>query len=104
MFAVKPDNLTWTPGKQPGVTRAIVWEVPGGGRALFVRMAKGATIESHGHIGSEDLYLVSGRMRLGQDTLEPGDYHHTSAGEQHDAEAFEDTVFFAVTEKVIAGR
>lgn len=104
MFAVSVDDRKWVPAKQPGVERAVLWEQEGGGRSLFVRMAKGATIEMHGHLGKEELYLVSGRMRIGDSVLMPGDYHHTGLGERHDVEAFEDTVFLAMTEKVIPGR
>ena len=104
MFAIKPEQQQWTPAKQAGVERAVLCEVPDAGRTSLVRMKKGAVIEMHGHLGKEEVYVVSRKIRLGESTLEAGDYHHTSIGERHDAEAFEDTVFFAVTEKVIPGR
>lgn len=104
MFAIKPEQQQWSPAKQAGVERAVLWEVAGGGRTSLIRMQKGAVIEMHGHLGKEEVYVLSGRMRLGDSILETGDYHHTSIGERHDVEAFEDTVFFAATEKVIPGR
>lgn len=104
MFAIDPEQQQWMPAKQAGIERAVLWEVPDGGRTSLIRMKKGAVIEMHGHLGKEEVYVVSGRMRLGDSMLAAGHYHHTSLGERHDAEAFEDTVFFAVTEKVIPGR
>ena len=104
MFAIKPAEHNWTAGKQPGVERAVLWEVPGGGRTSLIRMTQGAVIEMHGHLGKEELYVISGRLRIGDDTLGAGDYHHTGLGERHDVEAFEACMFLASTEKVIPGR
>jgi quercetin dioxygenase-like cupin family protein len=104
MFRIGSEEQKWVPGKQAGVERAVLWEVEGGGRTSLIRVAKGATIEMHGHLGKEEVYMVSGRIRVGEHELSAGDYHHTSLGERHDLEAFEDSMFFAVTEKVIPGR
>ncbi|MBK8019759.1 MAG: hypothetical protein IPK20_25765 [Betaproteobacteria bacterium] len=65
---------------------------------------QGRVIKMHGHLGREELYMVSGRMRLGEFVLSAGDYHHTALGERHDVEALEDCMFYAMTEKVIPGR
>ena len=56
------------------------------------------------HLGKEEVYVVSGRLRISDATLEAGDYHHTGPGERHELEAFEDCMFFASTEQVIPGR
>ena len=104
MYAISAADREWAPGKQAGVERAILREEEGGGRTLLVRMTKGAVIEMHGHLGREELYMVSGRMRLGEFVLSAGDYHHTALGERHDVEALEDCMFYAMTEKVIPGR
>ena len=61
-------------------------------------------IEMHGHLGKEEVYVVSGNLRIGEHMLGAGDYHFTVIGECHDLEAFEDSLFFAFTEKVIPGR
>ncbi|HEU4532733.1 MAG TPA: cupin domain-containing protein [Polyangiaceae bacterium] len=66
------------------------------GLTLMVRMAKGAHARHHGHPGGEEVYLVSGRLRVGSRLLSPGDYLWTAPGEAHDGFAEEETVFFAV--------
>jgi len=104
MLKIAADERQWVHAKQPGVKRAVMRDVEGGGRTSLIQVAKGATIEMHGHIGIEEVYMVSGSMRVGDFKLGPGDYHFTGPGETHDLEAFEDSVFFAVTEKVIPGR
>ena len=104
MYRISTEGRKWVPAKQPGVERAVLWELEGGGRTSLIRMSKGATIEIHGHLGKEDVYVVSGKLRIGEHKLGAGDYHFTGIGERHDLEAFEDSMFFAVTEKVIPGR
>jgi quercetin dioxygenase-like cupin family protein len=104
MIAISVADRQWTPGRQSGVERVMLRDEEGGGRTQLIRMARGSTIENHGHIGREEVLMVSGSMRLGDSVLHAGDYHHTGAGEFHDVEALEDCVFYAMTEKVIAGR
>ncbi len=104
MYRIGTEEMQWGPGKQPGVERAVLREVEGAGRTSIIRVAKGATIEMHGHLGFEDVYVIRGHLRVGDHELRTGDYHHTGLGERHDLEAYEDSMFFAVTEKVIPGR
>lgn len=104
MYSIRTEDRKWVSAKQPGVERAVLWEVEGGGRTSLLRLSKGASIEMHGHLGKEEVYVVSGKLRVGDHNLTAGDYHFTGIGERHDLEAFEDSMFFAVTEKVIPGR
>lgn len=53
--------------------------------------AKGCVIPRHGHERSEEVYVLSGRVRLNEDILEAGDLMRTEAGEFHEAEALEDS-------------
>lgn len=104
MYAIKPTDRQWIAAKQTGVERCVLWEQAGGGRTALIRMAQGARIEAHDHLGREEVLVLSGRLRLGGFELGEGDYHHTGPGERHEVEALEDCVFHAMTEKVIAGR
>lgn len=52
---------------------------------------KGCVIPRHGHEQSEEIYVLSGRIRLNEDVLEPGDLLRTEAGESHEAEALEES-------------
>lgn len=104
MFTMSATDRAWVPGKQPGVERAVLQEVENGSRTALIRIGKGAAIEMHGHLGREEIYVVSGHLRVADAVLRTGDYHHTGVGERHDVEAFEDSVFLVMTEKVIPGR
>jgi quercetin dioxygenase-like cupin family protein len=76
-------------GAQPGPAIAA-------GSTVMFRMAKGAHAPHHDHPGGEETYLISGRLRVGERTLLPGDYLWTAPGEAHDGFAEEPSVFFVV--------
>ncbi len=63
---------------------------------MFVRMAAGAYAPLHGHAGGEETYLISGKLRVGEDCLVAGDYLWTPPGVTHDGHAEEETLFFVV--------
>lgn len=53
----------------------------------FMRFQPGATAPPHRHPGGEHLYVISGRLRVGDRHLVEGDFLHTPPGGVHDAEA-----------------
>ena len=59
------------------------------GGVAYLRFAADGRSGAHRHPAGEDLYLVSGRLRVGEIVLEPGDFLHTPPGGVHDAEALE---------------
>ena len=68
-----------------------------GGGAILVKIARGARVPEHDHPGGEEVYVVSGRARVGDALLETGDYLWTPPGGTHDLRAEEDTVLFVTT-------
>ncbi len=90
------DRLTFNE-VAPGVEFAVLRQHDtNSGLTTFVRMQKGARARHHGHPGGEETYLVSGRLRVGDTTLGPGDYLWTAEGESHDGFAEEASLFFVV--------
>lgn len=59
----------------------------------IVSCEKGCVIARHGHERAEEIYVISGRVRLNEHILEPGDLLRTEAGEFHEAEALEESRF-----------
>lgn len=84
-----------------GVSMAPLRVEPGGAGTAYLRFAAGGVAGPHRHPGGEDLYVVSGRIRVGEHVLEAGDFLHTLPGGVHDAEAAEDAlVLVSVPEPV----
>jgi quercetin dioxygenase-like cupin family protein len=95
MTHINISDVQWSeiaPGIERGELRATQ---PGAGAALL-RFAAGATSGDHRHPEGEELFLFSGRMRIGEALLSPGDYVYTPPGGVNDAEAFEESILFQV--------
>jgi|Tabmets5t2r1_1033131.scaffolds.fasta_scaffold37714_2 quercetin dioxygenase-like cupin family protein len=75
-----------------GVHLAPLHVIGDGAGTAFLRFQPGAVSGSHRHPGGEELYVISGRLRVGDRTLEAGDFLLTPPGGIHDAEAEEETL------------
>jgi quercetin dioxygenase-like cupin family protein len=87
----------WRPGEHPGVEVAGLRRGEGDGGAALVRVAAGARFPLHDHPAGEEVYVVSGRARIGDLEVETGDYLWTPPGGVHDLEARDETVLFVTT-------
>src|SRR5262245_58116164 len=76
----------------PGMHIAPLHTTGDGAGTAFLRFERGAISGAHRHPGGEELYIISGRLRVGDRTLEAGDFLFTPPGGVHDAEAEEETV------------
>ncbi|AYF90619.1 hypothetical protein D6Z43_27070 [Pseudomonas sp. DY-1] len=77
----------------PGIRVATVWGENGNG-SDFIEFKAGTRFPIHDHEGPEEILMLSGRIRFGDLVLSAGDYLRIGSGEEHDAEALEDSVFF----------
>jgi len=77
---------------EEGISRI---NLPGMNTRLIV-CAKGCVIPRHEHQRSEEIYVLSGKVRLNDDVLGPGDMLRTEVGESHEAEAMEDARFLVM--------
>jgi quercetin dioxygenase-like cupin family protein len=75
-----------------GVELAPLRVVGAAAGTALLRFAAGGRSPAHRHPGGEELYVLSGRLRVGERWLEAGDFLHTPPGEVHDAEADVPTV------------
>lgn len=77
----------------PGVSFLTIWSESGDGSDL-VKFQPGARFPHHDHEGREEILMLSGRIRFGDIILSSGDYLKLGPGEEHDAVALEESVFF----------
>lgn len=76
-----------------GIRSATIWNENGTG-SDFIEFKAGALFPVHDHEGPEELLVLSGSIRFGDLVLNAGDYLRIGPGEEHDAQALEDSVFF----------
>jgi len=96
-IVVKDAGGGWSASKVPGVSYRELR--PGGERnagTFLVRMDPGTSYPPHEHPKGEEVYVVSGSMRVGGDRLVAGDYLFTPPGAVHDADTASGCVFLVV--------
>jgi quercetin dioxygenase-like cupin family protein len=84
----------WSDTEQHGVSVSGLRRNEEGGASFLVRIAPGARVPMHDHPGGEEVYVISGRARIGDVDVEAGDYLWTPPGGAHDLEARDETVIF----------
>lgn len=99
MLVKRSQGREWIPTDHPGVERALLRYNDSGGRSSFVRLRAGSRVPAHTHEGTEEVVVISGKVRLGDAELAEGDYLFTSPGEDHDVVAVTDTVIFVSSQK-----
>lgn len=94
---VKDADGSWEPSRIEGVLykplRAGAEKHAG---TYLVRMSPGTRYPAHEHPEGEEVYVVSGSMRVGRDVLASGDYLYTPPGASHDADTQEGCTFLVV--------
>lgn len=87
----------WEPSKIPGVAYRSLREGRERSAGTFlVRMDPGTKYPPHDHPEGEEVYVVSGSLRVGSEALSAGDYLYTPPDASHDAETKEGCVFLVL--------
>lgn len=80
------DHIPWTPTQFPGVEIKMLWQAPGGDAftALF-RMAPGARLPRHRHVGIEQTFVLEGSLVDEEGACTAGNYVWREPGSVHSA-------------------
>lgn len=77
-------DADWEQTDVPGVSMRILFvDHDRGFYTAMVRMAPGASYPSHVHGGPEECLVLEGRLRVGSDVLDAGDYQRAASGSRH---------------------
>lgn len=85
---VRSSAIAWQELAEPGVSGVYVKVLrfdASAGRAptILLKFDAGATYPGHRHPGGEEIFVMEGDIRLGQDRLNAGDYLYTAPGNVH---------------------
>ena len=97
MHICKKDKREWTEIMEGTEFCGLRINEAQGGAAL-IRMKKGARFPQHTHKSQEETMVLSGAVRIGEQTFVEGDYLYTEKGEQHDVVAQEDVLMYVTVE------
>ena len=85
---VKMDVLPWRPTSFPGVEIKVLLEDKDTGlMTTITRMAPGAVLPLHEHVGVEQTYMLEGRLVDDEGEVKAGEYVWRPAGSTHVATA-----------------
>lgn len=88
---------SWSPSRIPGVSYRLLREGSERNAGTFlVKMEPGTGYPAHRHPGGEEVFVLSGSMRVGSDRLAAGDYLYTPPGGSHDADTVEGVTFLTI--------
>ncbi|MEO9220759.1 MAG: cupin domain-containing protein [Mycobacteriaceae bacterium] len=75
-----------------GVYLAPLHQIEEGAGTAFLRFDAGATSSAHQHPAGEELFVISGRLQIGDRTLRAGDFLYTPPDSVHTVKALADSV------------
>jgi quercetin dioxygenase-like cupin family protein len=99
MLVNKAVDRQWAATDFQGIERSLFRNNETGGRSSVVRLTQGSRFPRHAHQGTEEVVVLSGRVRIGGVELSPGDYLFTQPGEEHDVVAISDATIFVSSQK-----
>jgi anti-sigma factor ChrR (cupin superfamily) len=87
LLIVRAAALPWQPSfSLPGVALKHLNRNPAVGcYTALIRVAPGAELPPHGHVGPEEMFFLEGTARLGEIRVEAGEYSRADAGSCHEA-------------------
>ena len=94
MELLTPDKARWHPVRE-GVTLAPL-RMQGGAGTFVMRYEPGSRSPTHTHPGGEEIYVISGKGRLEDLAIGPGDFIWTPPGEGHTLHAETEVVIHVV--------
>ena len=85
-------NFKWQSCGKRGAKKCELWRGGENASTAAYRFRKGVSFPAHHHPGWEQLVVVSGRWRIDDRVLGPGDVAITAPNEAHEECAIEDSV------------
>jgi anti-sigma factor ChrR (cupin superfamily) len=77
-------GMPWSPSPFPGVERKVLFNDPASGMStVLVRMAPGASIPLHEHMGIEQAFVLEGSVMDHDGEVTAGNYTWRDAGNKH---------------------
>jgi quercetin dioxygenase-like cupin family protein len=85
---VRSQQMAWQPLPEPGVRGIYVKTLlfdPATRRAptILLKFDPGATYPAHNHPAGEEIFVLTGDLKLGKDHLSAGDYLYTAPNGKH---------------------
>lgn len=79
------DSSGWIPLKLEGASIKLLSMDSSSGKVIALgKLEPGTRYPAHRHSASEDIYILSGDLQIGDREMHVGDFHHADAGSWHE--------------------
>ncbi len=92
-------RIEWEPTRYSGVEIKTLYRSPSGGLTTLTRMAPGARLPAHRHVGVEQSFVLQGTLVDDDGECTAGNFVHRRAGSVHDAWSPAGCVVLGIFEK-----
>ncbi len=81
-LAIRTRDAEATATRVPGVSQLMLHEIPGGERVAVEILAPGTSVTDRGDLGGEEILVVEGSLRYGEEDCEPGTWIRVPSGHE----------------------
>ncbi len=92
-------NVAWEPTESPGVETKLLYTEASGRRTMLVRVAPGAKLPAHRHVGVEQSFVLAGTLVDEDGTCGAGNFVWRKPGSVHTAWSPDGCVVLAIFER-----
>lgn len=92
-------QIAWEPTPHPGVERKILYREPSGRETVLLRMAPGARLPDHRHVGVEQSFVLQGTLADEEGACTAGNFVWRRPGSVHNAWTPDGCLLLAIFEK-----
>ncbi len=93
---VDVSRIAWEPGPYPGVETKVLYADGSGRRTVLTRLAPGATLPRHRHVGIEQSFVLEGALVDEDGACRAGNFVWRRPGSVHTARAPEGALLLAI--------
>ncbi len=91
-------TIAWETTPHPGVERKILYRDPSGRETVLLRMAAGARLPDHRHVGVEQSFILQGALADEEGTCTAGNFVWRRPGSVHHAWSPDGCLMLAIFE------
>ena len=83
-YSIDTGSMPWLPSKHPGTSyKTLRFDRDSGAGTILLRMDPGASYPAHRHTGGEEVYVLSGDLRMGKEVHRAGAFVYSPPGSVH---------------------
>lgn len=93
------DHRTWSDTPYEGIEFCWLKKHDRGGGTAILTLQKGAKLPAHFHLGWEQIFILSGTLKIAETRYQTGDFVFIEPNTHHVVEAIDSSQYLTISEK-----